>query len=283
MDNSYLSEKDLEKINSKKGLIYYLRSKHRNPKKIIELLDYENELRALQVELNKMQNWIIANNKRLAIIFEGRDAAGKGGAIRRFIQHLSPRSSNVIALPKPSDIEVGQWYFQRYVPHLPNEGEIAFFDRSWYNRAVVEPVNGFCTEEEYHLFMKQVNAFEEMLYSDEIMMIKFWFSISKEEQEKRLNARKNDPLKQWKLGAVDLKAQSLWDNYTKYKRLMFEKTNTNFNPWVIVKANNKKKARIQSIKYVLNKVPYENKDEKIIKPSRSIVASFDTIKREIDN
>ena len=280
-----LNEKQIQKLNSKKGLVYFLRSKNKNPNKVIELLEYEEDLRELQVELNKMQNWIKANNQRVAIIFEGRDAAGKGGAIRRFIQHLNPRSHNVVALPKPTDLEKGQWYFQRYITHLPNEGEIVFFDRSWYNRAVVEPVNGFCTKEEYELYMKQVNSFEEMLHNDGVIMIKFWFSISKEEQAKRLNARKEDPLKQWKLGSVDMKAQDLWDSYTNYKRKMFDKTNSSFNPWVIVKANNKKKARLESIRYVLNKIPYIGKEDAVIKikPNKSIVASLDTIKKEIDN
>lgn len=285
MKDELLNEEQLKKLNSKKGLVYFLRSKNKNPSKVIELLEYEEELRDLQVELNKMQNWIKAKNQRVAIIFEGRDAAGKGGAIRRFIQHLNPRSHNVVALPKPTDLEKGQWYFQRYITNLPNEGEIVFFDRSWYNRAVVEPVNGFCTQEEYELYMQQVNSFEEMLHNDGVILIKFWFSISKEEQAKRLNARKEDPLKQWKLGSVDMKAQDLWESYTNYKRKMFDKTNNSFNPWIIVKANNKKKARLESIRYVLNRIPYNGKEDAIIKikPNKSIVASLDTIKKEIDN
>ena len=277
-----IKEEELKKLTTKKGLIYFLRSKNKNPKKVIELLEYEDELRDLQVELNKMQSWVQENKKRIAIIFEGRDAAGKGGAIRRFVQHLNPRAMRVVALPKPTDLEKGQWYFQRYISQLPNEGEIVFFDRSWYNRAVVEPVNGFCTEEEYNLFINQVNGYEKMLYEDEITLIKFWFSISKEEQKKRLDDRKKDLLKQWKLGPVDMKAQDLWDKYTEYKQQMYEKTNSSFSPWNIIKANNKKKARLESIRYVLNKIPYENKGDIDLKPSENIVLSVEDVKRQID-
>ena len=282
--NQNLQQSDLKQLYTKKGLVYFLRSKNKNPKKIIELLEYEEELRMLQVELNKMQSWVQENKKRIAIIFEGRDAAGKGGAIRRFVQHLNPRAMRVVALPKPTDLEKGQWYFQRYISQLPNEGEIVFFDRSWYNRAVVEPVNGFCTKEEYALFINQVNDYEKMLHDDDIILIKFWFSISKEEQKKRLEDRKEDLLKQWKLGPVDMKAQDLWDKYTEYKQYMYDKTNSDFSPWNIIKANNKKKARLESIRYVLNKIPYNNKAKANIDlvPSKSIVVSVEDVKSQID-
>ena len=201
---------------------------------------YEKELIKLQAELVDLQQWVAKHQKRVCVLFEGRDAAGKGGAIRRFTEHLNPRSMRVVALTKPTDVEKGQWYFRRYIKELPNPGEIVFFDRSWYNRAVVEPVMGFCTEEEYHKFMVQVTEFEHMLYEDGIYIIKFWFSISKEEQDRRFNSRLANPLKQWKFSEVDKEGQKLWDTYTHYKEQMFGKTHTTFSPWIIVKTNNKK-------------------------------------------
>ena len=243
---------DLLGITSQKKFLEKLMSKKIKTKKIARILEYERDLEKLQIELVKMQRWIEETNQRVAILFEGRDAAGKGGAIRRFIEHLNPRAIRVVALPKPTVEETGQWYFQRYAKQLPNAGEIVFFDRSWYNRAVVEPVNGFCTNKQYNQFIRQVPEFEHMLYEDGITIIKFWFSISKGEQLKRFNSRKDNPLKQWKLSPIDAQAQDLWDKYTHYKELMFSKTHTTFSPWIIVRANTKKTARLESIRYVLS-------------------------------
>jgi polyphosphate kinase 2 len=224
-------------------------------------MDYYLELEKLQVELIKMQQWVIKKNKRIAIIFEGRDAAGKGGAIRRFSQHIMPRHSKIVALPAPSEVEKGQWYFSRYVKELPNPGTIVFFDRSWYNRAVVEPVMGFCTKEQYEEFMRQVPDFEHMIYDDGVILIKFWFSVSKEVQEKRFEARNGDPLKNWKLSPVDKKAQGLWDEFSYYKDQMLSRTHSNHSPWVVIKADHKLKARLESIRYVLSVLPYPGKEE----------------------
>ncbi len=227
--------------------------------KTLERIKYEAELRKLQAELVNLQKWIAEKKLRLAIIFEGRDAAGKGGAIKRFKEHLNPRTSRVVALSKPTEVEKGQWYFRRYIKALPNPGEMVFFDRSWYNRAVVEPVMGFCTKEQYNKFMVQVPEFEHLLYEDNLRVIKFWFSTSKEEQKKRFDSRLNNPLKRWKFSPVDMKGQELWDKYTHYKEQMFSKTHTNFSPWIIVKANNKKQARLESIRYVLSQFDYKGK------------------------
>ena len=229
-----LSPEDLESINTNRGLTRLLKSKNIKLNDVLNTLRYEDELVQLQVELVKLQRWVQANGKRIAILFEGRDAAGKGGTIRRFTEHLNPRSIRVVALPKPSEEERGQWYFQRYSKQLPNAGDIVFFDRSWYNRAVVEPVNEFCTMQEYERFMQQVPEYEHMLYEDGITIIKFWFSISKEEQLKRFKSRKLNPLKQWKLSPIDSKAQPLWDAYSEYKEQMFSKTHNSFSPWIIV-------------------------------------------------
>jgi polyphosphate kinase 2 len=222
-------------------------------------LAYEAELRKLQSELVNLQKWIAKNKMRVAVIFEGRDAAGKGGSIKRFKEHLNPRSSRSVALTKPTEVERGQWYFRRYIKVLPNPGEIVFFDRSWYNRAVVEPVMGFCTKKQYDKFMVQVPEFEHLLYEDNLKIIKFWFSISKEEQKKRFDARLSNPLKRWKFSPVDVEGQELWDKYTHYKELMFSNTHTNFSPWMIVKTNDKKQARLESMRYVLSQFDYDGK------------------------
>jgi polyphosphate kinase 2 len=256
-----LSQADLERINSNKGLQALLKQRNVKLKDVLNELNYQNELKQLQVELVKLQRWVQDTDARVAILFEGRDAAGKGGAIRRFIEHLNPRSMRVVALPKPSAEERGQWYFQRYTLELPNKGEIVFWDRSWYNRAVVEPVNGFCTKVQYQRFMQQVPEFENMLYEDGVTIIKFWFSISKEEQLRRFESRKVNPLKQWKISPIDDQAQSLWDEYTEYKEEMLSKTHTSFCPWIIVKANDKHAARLESIRYVLNLLPYQGKEQ----------------------
>jgi polyphosphate kinase 2 len=229
--------------------------------KTITKLKYETELSILQSEFVSLQKWIAKNKMRVAILFEGRDAAGKGGSIKRFKEHLNPRSSRVVALNKPTDVERGQWYFRRYIQVLPNPGEIVFFDRSWYNRAVVEPVMGFCNKTDYKKFMVQVPEFEHMLHEDNLKIIKFWFSISKEEQNKRFEDRLSNPLKSWKFSEVDMEGQKLWDKYTHYKEEMFSKTHTNFSPWIIVKTNNKKIARLESMRYVLSKFDYEGKGD----------------------
>jgi len=258
-----LTEEDLYLINDNKGLVELLRAKNIKLKEIFETLKYERELENLQIELVKLQRWIQETGQRVAVLTEGRDAAGKGGTIRRFTEHLNPRALRVVALPKPSEQELGQWYFQRYSKQLPNKGEIVFFDRSWYNRAVVEPVMGFCTDEQYKRFMQQVPEWEHMLYEDGMKMIKFWFSISKNEQERRFEARRTNPLKQWKISPIDEKAQALWDRYTEYKEEMFSKTHTSFSPWIIVKANNKKLARLESIRHVLSLFDYPSKNTKL--------------------
>ena len=251
----------LSKIKTRDQLIA-LAKEHNVPiKKTLNKLQYEAELRYLQSEFVSLQQWIAKKQKRLAIIFEGRDAAGKGGCIKRFKEHLNPRTFRVAALTKPTKVEQGQWYFRRYIKVLPNPGEIVFFDRSWYNRAVVEPVMGFCSDLEYKTFMGQVPDFEHLLCEDNLIIIKFWFSISKKEQKKRFEARLNHPLKRWKFSPVDREGQLLWDKYTHYKELMFSKTHTNFSPWIIVETNNKKEARLESMRYVLSQFDYEGKGE----------------------
>ncbi len=220
---------------------------------------YKLELKKAQIELLKLQDWVYENNKRVMIIFEGRDGAGKGSTIKRFIEHLNPRKFRIVALSKPTKEEIGQFYFQKYFKHLPNEGEIVFFDRSWYNRAIVEPVFGFCNKEQYNEFMRLVPQVEDALIRDGIILIKFWLDITKETQKKRFEERRDNPLKYWKLSPIDLKAQELWDDITKYQEKMFKKTSTEVSPWVIVDSNNQKSARLQSIKYVLSSIDYSNK------------------------
>ena len=254
-----LTQEDVEILNSKIGLKNLFADKKVNIEKALRMARYEIELRELQAELIKMQQWIIDNGKKVIILFEGRDAAGKGGAIRRITAHINPRHYRIIALPKPTEEEEGQWYFQRYVNHFPTPGEIVFFDRSWYNRAVVEPVNRFCTKRQYEIFMGQVNEFERMLTESDIFLIKFYFSISKEEQANRFKDIKSSPLKKWKMTKVDERAQDLWDEYTKYKVKMFEHTNTDLAPWVIIDADKKPDARTQALKYILERIPYEKR------------------------
>ncbi|WP_294951075.1 polyphosphate kinase 2 [Sulfurovum sp.] len=251
-------EHNFKLLRTKSGLSQLLKKK--KLAKIIKNVVYEQELQDLQVELIKLQNWIYDNNKRVMIIFEGRDAAGKGGAIKRFTQYLNPRKFRVVALQKPTEVEAGQFYFQRYFQHLPNPGEITFFDRSWYNRAIVEPVFNFCTPEQYERFMRQVPEIEHSLIDDGIILIKFWFSITKDNQQKRFKERMTNPLKHWKLSPVDQKAQEMWDKVTYYKEEMFSRTHTGYAPWIIVDSNDKKNARLESIRYVLSQIPYEGKE-----------------------
>ncbi len=224
---------------------------------------YENKF-PLQIELLKMQNWVRDTGEKVVIIFEGRDAAGKGGTIRRFMEHLNPRGAKVVALEKPTNEEAGQWYFQRYVRHLPTTGEIALFDRSWYNRAGVEKVMGFCTEEEYQEFLRVTPLVEEMWVNSGIRIIKLYFSVSRIEQERRFKRRQRDPLKQWKLSPVDLASYHRWDDYTEAKLAMFHHTHTDFSPWYVIKSDDKMRARINAIRHVLNIIPYHGKDRNIV-------------------
>jgi polyphosphate kinase 2 len=224
-----------------------------------ETLAYEKELTRLQVELLKFQNHVKDKGLKILMIFEGRDAAGKGGTIKRITEHLNPRGARVVALEKPSDKETSQWYFQRYAKHLPSSGEIVLFDRSWYNRAMVEPVMGFCTERQKIRFLKDAPAFEKMIVDEDIQIFKFYFSVSKAEQERRFKARETDPLKQYKLSPVDKESQKLWDEYSLAKFMMLSATHTEVAPWTIVKSDNKKKARINCIKHILNFVDYPDK------------------------
>ena len=252
-----LNSKDIKKLNSKRGLKLFLSEDDMSVSKALRILNYESKLKKLQEELIKMQQWIESEGEKLVIIFEGRDAAGKGGAIRRLTQNLNPREFNVVALPKPTLEEKQQWYFQRYVKNLPRSGQITFFDRSWYNRAIVEPVNKFCSQSEYSVFINQVNDFEKMLVDSGIRLVKFYFSISKDEQARRFKDIKASPVKKWKFSAVDKAALSLWDDYTNYKKKMFDKTDTEFAPWIVVKANRKMRARVEVIQKLLEIVPYK--------------------------
>lgn len=227
---------------------------------------YEQQKYLLQVELLKMQSWVRETGQRVVILFEGRDAAGKGGAIKRFMEHLNPRGARVVALEKPTDEERGQWYFQRYVQHLPTSGEIVLFDRSWYNRAGVERVMGFCTDQEYAEFMRQVPEFERHLVRSGAHLIKFWFSVSRDEQQRRFAERKNHPLKQWKLSPVDLASLDKWDEYTEAKKAMFLHTDTTDAPWTVIKSDCKKRSRLNAIRYVLQTLPYAKKDAERIGP-----------------
>ncbi|MFM2300644.1 MAG: hypothetical protein RLZZ84_380 [Pseudomonadota bacterium] len=222
--------------------------------------DYERQKFVLQTELLKLQQWVKETQQRVVILFEGRDAAGKGGAIKRFMEHLNPRGARVVALEKPSEVERGQWYFQRYVEHLPTRGEIVLFDRSWYNRAGVERVMGFCTDEEYREFLRQAPDFERNLVRSGIHLIKFWFSVSREEQRRRFRERKVHPLKQWKLSPIDLASLDKWGEYTRAKEAMFFATDTADSPWTVIKSDDKKRARLNAMRYVLHSLPYKDKD-----------------------
>ena len=252
-----LTEKQVNKLNTKKGLLALLSKEPFNIERGLRYVNYQKKLKKLQVELIRLQTWAIDNNERIIIVFQGRDAAGKGGAIRRLTERINPRHMRIVALPKPTKDEQSQWYFQRYVEQFPKAGEIVFFDRSWYNRAVVEPVNGFCTQEEYQIFMNQVNDFEKMILESGIHLVKIYMSISKKEQAKRFEDIKRNPLKQWKMTKLDEKAQLLWDQYTEYKDAMFKKTNTEISPWKIIRANRKTEARVNVINHVLERIPYD--------------------------
>jgi len=252
-----LTESDLKKLNSKKGLLALLSKDPLNVDRALRYLDYQKKLTKLQTELIRLQTWAINNEERIIVVFQGRDAAGKGGAIRRVTERINPRHMRIVALPKPTKDEKSQWYFQRYVEQLPKAGEMVFFDRSWYNRAVVEPVNGFCTQKEYEVFMNQVNEFERMILDSGIHLVKIYMSISKREQAKRFAEIKSDPLKQWKMTKLDEKAQDLWEQYTEYKDAMFNRTNTENSPWKIIRANRKTEARVNVINHILESIPYD--------------------------
>ena len=265
-----LSSDDLLNFLDKSNFLKILKKRLSKDKysSIAKTINYNNQLLELQSSLVDLQNWIYKNNKKVCIIFEGRDAAGKGGAIKRFTEHLNPRITRVVALPKPTDKEKGQWYFQRYIKELPNNGEIVFFDRSWYNRAIVEPVMGFCNDDEYNIFMNQVNDFEKMITEENIILIKFWFSITKQTQKQRFNVRLSNPLKRWKFSIVDKEGQKKWEIYTTYKKKMLAKTNGSINPWTIIKSDNKQSSRLESITHVLS--IFEDARDKITKPVKNL-------------
>ncbi|OQX15017.1 MAG: polyphosphate kinase 2 [Thiothrix lacustris] len=238
---------------------------------------YEKQKYHLQVELLKLQAWVRDTGQRVVILFEGRDAAGKGGAIKRFMEHLNPRGARVVALEKPTEMERGQWYFQRYIQHLPSAGEIVLMDRSWYNRAGVERVMGFCNEAEYLSFMRQAPELERHLVSSGVHLIKFWFSVSRKEQRRRFKEREIHPLKQWKLSPIDLASLEKWDEYSKAKEAMFFHTDTSECPWIIIKSDCKKRARLNAMRYVLNKMDYKGKDPRNISQADPLIvgrASF---------
>jgi polyphosphate kinase len=287
IDNEF---SDMEVIDTAKSLKHDYKDKTRKREKLEEkeedgnkkvqiwvrkeTLDYERELTKLQIELLKLQNYVKENGLKVLMIFEGRDAAGKGGTIKRITEHLNPRGARVVALEKPSDIERTQWYFQRYTQYLPSAGEIVLFDRSWYNRAGVEPVMGFCTTEEHHEFLREVPEFEKMLVKSDIILLKYYFSVSKKEQLRRFKKREIDPLKQYKLSPVDKESQNLWDKYTIAKFSMLMASNTDIAPWAVIKSDNKKKARLNCIKHILSNVNYANKtNDNLFEIDREILTS----------
>ncbi|MDX6310572.1 MAG: polyphosphate kinase [Streptomyces sp.] len=240
--------------------------------------EYDRHKRLQQIELLKLQYWVKETGQRIVILFEGRDAAGKGGTIKRFTEHLNPRGARVVALEKPTERERGQWYFQRYVEHLPTAGELVLFDRSWYNRAGVERVMGFCDDDEYRQFMAQAPTFEQMLVDDGIHLIKFWFSVSQGEQRTRFTIRQIDPVRQWKLSPMDLASLDKWDDYTAAKVAMFRATDTEHAPWTVVKSNDKKRARVEAMRSVLARFPYPDKDDEVVGvPDPKIIGAAATL------
>lgn len=250
-----------------------------------EHLQYELELKKLQIELMKLQSTMKTNGQRILAIFEGRDAAGKGGTIKRIIAHLNPRHTRVVALMKPNDTELSQWYFQRYITHLPSSGEMVIFDRSWYNRAMVEPVMGFCSDEQNKRFLKDVPLLEEMLVKDGVKLFKFYFSVSKEIQKERFDSRKTDPLKQYKISPVDNLAQKYWDQYSVRKFQMLSETNRTISPWTIIRSDNKKRARLNCMKHVLSQMDYDDKlpNKELIPDPKIVISGIDELKHMEDN
>jgi polyphosphate kinase 2 len=274
-----LEETAYKNIHTKKGddkTAIWIKNKH---------LAYEIELKKLQIELMKLQSSLKINGERVLAIFEGRDAAGKGGTIKRIIAHLNPRQTRVVALTKPNETESFQWYFQRYVTHLPSAGEIVIFDRSWYNRAMVEPVMGFCTDEQNKRFLKDVPMLEEMLVKDGIKLFKFYFSVSKEVQNERFESRKQDPLKQYKLSPVDNLAQEYWDDYSIRKFQMLSETNRTMAPWTIIRSDNKKMARLNCMKFILSRMDYEGKisAKELAQDPEILISGIDELKHMEDN
>ena len=274
-----LEETASKNINTKKGdgkTAIWIKNKH---------LAYELELKQLQIELMKLQSSVKKKGERILAIFEGRDAAGKGGTIKRIIAHLNPRNTRVVALTQPNETEISQWYFQRYATHLPSASEMVIFDRSWYNRAMVEPVMGFCTDEQNKRFLKDVPFFEEMLVKDGIKLFKFYFSVSKEVQKERFDSRKQDPLKQYKISPVDNLAQKYWDDYSIRKFQMLSETNRTIAPWTIIRSDNKKMARLNCMKFILSQMDYEDKlpMEKLTQDPEVIISGIDELKHMEDN
>ncbi|MEH6648606.1 MAG: polyphosphate kinase 2 [Motiliproteus sp.] len=241
------------------------------PKKM-DVLDYEKQKHELQIELLKMQSWVKETKQRIVILFEGRDAAGKGGTIKRFMEHLNPRGAHVIALEKPNARERNQWYFQRYIQHLPSKGEIILFDRSWYNRAGVEKVMGFCSDQEYLEFLRQTPELERMLVNSGIIVFKYWFSASRTEQFNRFKSRQKDPLKQWKLSPIDMASLERWDEYSQAKNDMMFYTNTNDAPWTVIRSDDKKRGRINCMRHFLSSLDYPGKDLSVVKEADPLVA-----------
>ena len=244
--------------------------------------DYELTKRRLQIELLEVQSWVLDQGKRIAMIFEGRDAAGKGGTIKRFMEHLNPRHARVVALQKPTTVESGQWYFQRYVQHLPSAGEIVLFDRSWYNRAGVERVMGFCSDEQYEQFMWQAPLFEKMLTDSGIILFKFWFSVSRKEQVTRFTIRRIDPVRQWKLSPMDLASLNRWDDYTRAKAEMIAKTDTEWAPWTVVRSNDKKRGRVEAMKWFLNSLDYPGKDLDVVSDPDPLIVGPPSVIYELE-
>ena len=284
MDTRVKETKNLKEKapENKSDIIYDLNAKNKKMKwnedgaypynKKLDIVEYEKEKHELQIELLKMQNWIKNTKQRIVILFEGRDAAGKGGTIKRFTEHLNPRGSNVIALEKPNARERNQWYFQRYINHLPSKGEIIFFDRSWYNRAGVEKVMGFCSDHEYLEFMRQTPELERMLVNSGIILFKYWFSVSRREQFRRFKSRQNDPLKQWKLSPVDMASLELWPDYSKAKDAMIFHTDTKDAPWTVIRSDDKKRGRINCMRHFLSMLDYPGKDIDVVRQPDPLIA-----------
>ena len=260
---TFTAAKDLLKISHAAGKYPYSDK--------MKTKEYEKEKKLLQIELLKVQKWLKTDNKKVVAIFEGRDAAGKGGTIKRFTEHLNPRIARVVALEKPTERELGEWYFQRYVNHLPTKGEMILFDRSWYNRAGVEIVMGFCSRHDHLEFMRQAPVFERMLVNSDIILFKYWFSVTRQEQLRRFHSRKQDPVKQWKLSPVDVQSLDKWDDYTAAREAMFFNTDTADAPWVVVKSDDKKRARLACMRHFLFSLDYDNKDTSVVyKPDELI-------------
>ncbi len=266
--STMMSGKELLKITHANGEYPYAKK--------MKAADYEKEKRLLQIELLKVQKWLKSNNIKIVSIFEGRDAAGKGGTIKRFTEHLNPRIARVIALEKPTERELGEWYFQRYVTHLPTKGEMILFDRSWYNRGGVEIVMGFCSKHEHLEFMRQAPVFERMLVNSDTILFKYWFSVTRQEQIRRFHSRKHDPLKQWKLSPIDVQSLDKWDDYTAARESMFFNTDTADAPWVVVKSDDKKRARLACMRHFLHSLDYDDKDTSVVyMPDELICGSVD--------